>query len=324
MSFWKGRNLFKHIEIVPGGTFKGFGHVDPNGRVYYVNNITGASGAGGLSWNDAFAEVSQAITASEAYRKLGGLAPAVATNDYIRNTIVVQGTATAYAECTTFPHYCNVIGLGATAHGYGAGVARIGLDTHTTATYGGGIYGAHDATGDCDGSYFWNLAFYASCQKSAIKTRDILKTVFEDCAFMSSGNPVMPPNCGFEITGKASGLQLLKCLFGSHSGLGSEPLIGLNIHGTLFNNCEVKECHITGSGAAIFVVSGMNLGWHSVVRDCFIGEGSKECAIGIEDQAGTGTIHYINCFINAADPIAPGDDDTRYIGCVSSTDMVKT
>jgi len=304
---------------VPLNTLLALGGVG-EGRTYYVNNISGSSGNTGLSWDAAMDEVSTAITASETYRALY----TGSTNDYRQNTIIIQGTGTAYAQCTTFPHYTNVIGLGATAKGYGEGVARIGLDIHTVGTYGGGIYAPNTTAGDCRGSNFYNVEFQASHQRSAIRGRYFLKSTFEDCAFMASGNPIGPPDCGFEMLSKASGLRIINCLFGTHSGINSEPYYGLKIMGTLFNNCEVRGCHITGSLAGVYVNSTMNLGWCSVVRDCFIGEGSRECAIGIDDNAGTGTIHYINCFINAADPIDPGDDDTRFVGCVAQVAFVKT
>jgi len=286
------------------------------GRNYYVNNITGDSGNSGLSWDSAMDEVTTAITASETYRAL----PA-ATNEFIRNTIFVQGTGTAYAEITTPPNYTNVIGLGATAHGYGEGVARIGLDIHTAGTLGGGMGGS---TSDCKGSYFYNIEFQASNNKSAVSLRDVYKTTFEDCAFMASGNPISPPDCGFEITRKASGLRLLNCLWGTHSGLNSEPWYGLKINGTLFNNCEVTNCHIVGITAGIYVVSTMTLGWNSIVRNCYIGEGSSGCVIGIDDNATIGTIHYYNCFINAADPIDPTEDATRFVGCMAEAAFVAT
>ena len=57
------------------------------GRVYYVNNITGSSTNDGRSWGAPFDQPSTAITASETYRQLGGGAPDVSTNDYVRNTI---------------------------------------------------------------------------------------------------------------------------------------------------------------------------------------------------------------------------------------------
>lgn len=282
------------------------------GRTYYVNNISGSASNDGLSWGSAMDEVSTAITASETYRALP-----VSTNEYIRNTIFVQGTGTAYAECTAFPQYADVIGLGATAKGYGEGVARIGLDIHTTGTYGGGIYAPNSTAGDCRGSNFYNLEFQASSQRSAIKGRYFLKTTFEECAFMASGNPIGPPDCGFEILSKASGLRILNCLFGTHSGLNSEPKIGLKIGGTLFNNCQVIGCHVAGSTAGIYVASGMTLGWCSVVRDCYVGAGSADCVIGIDDNSSTGTIQFINCFINASDPIEATEDSTRFVGCVA-------
>ena len=81
MTFWRGKQKFAHLEVVPGGTFKGYGNIDPNGRVYYVNNITGGSATTGLSWTDPFDQIDTAITASEAFRTAGERAPAVSTND---------------------------------------------------------------------------------------------------------------------------------------------------------------------------------------------------------------------------------------------------
>ena len=85
----------------PGAIFEGsFGNMfDRGGRTYYVNNITGASTNGGLSWNNAMDEISTAITASEVYRQLQG----TNNNDYVRNTIVVMGTATPYTSLTALP-----------------------------------------------------------------------------------------------------------------------------------------------------------------------------------------------------------------------------
>jgi hypothetical protein len=286
------------------------------GRSYYVNNITGDSGNGGLSWDSAMDEVSTAITASETYRAL----PA-ATNEYIRNTIFVQGTGTAYAECTAFPNYTNVIGLGANPFGYGAGIVRIGADLHTAETLGGGIY---KVDGDCRGSYFYNIQFQSSNNRSSICVRHIFRTTFENCAFFASGDPISPPDCGFEIRGSAGGLHLINCHTGTNSGVNSEPWIGLKINGTVFMNCLVQGGSYSGMTAGIYVVAGCVTGWHSVVRDCFCGEGSQECAIGIDDNSTTGTIRFLNIMINAADPIEPADDATRFVGCVAGTAFVAT
>ncbi len=97
------------------------------GRTYYVNNILGSSTNDGLSWGTAMDEVSTAITASETYRQLGGVVggASVTTNDYVRNTIVVQATGTAYSAISALPNYTDIIGLGATPRGNGAGIVRI-------------------------------------------------------------------------------------------------------------------------------------------------------------------------------------------------------
>ncbi len=282
------------------------------GRNYYVNNISGSASNSGLSWGDAFDELSTAITASETYRAL----PSGGTNDYIQNTIFVQGTGTAYAECTTFPSYTNVIGLGATPYGNGAGIVIVGPGTVET----GGIYSASD----CRGGYFYNIQFQAGANRSPIKVRNVYRTTFENCAFFTGGNPVGPPDCGFEITGNAGGLVLENCHTGTNSGSGSEPRIGLKINGGQFINCQVNGGTYCGSTAGIYVVSTMLIGFHSVVRNAYIGQGSAECTIGIDDNATTGTIHYVNCFIDAADPIEPADDATRFVGCIAQAAFVST
>lgn len=292
---------------VPLNTLLALGGVG-EGRTYYVNNQSGASGNDGLSWTSAMDEVTTAITSSETYRAL----KSGSDNDYIMNTIFIQGTGTAYKECTTFPNYTNVIGLGANPYGNGTGIVRIGLDTHTAGTLGGGMYSA----GDCRGSYFYNIQFQASNNRSCIKVKDIYRTTFENCAFFSSGKPVAPPDCGFEITGNAGGLRLINCHTGTNSSVNSEPWIGLKINGSYFMNCEVTDCSFSGMTAGIYVVGTCVYGWHSIVRHCFIGEGSQECAIGIDDNATVGTIVFYDCFIRSADPVSMAEDgQKRVIGC---------
>ncbi len=305
----------KNLEISDAGLVNRYGRAlmakvgMGQGRHYYVNNITGSASNSGLSWATAMDEVTTAIIASETYRKI----PA-ATNEYIQNTIFIQGTGTPYVECTTFPSYTNVIGVGATPYGYGAGIVRIGLDLHTSGTLGGGIGGS---TSDCRGSYFYNIQFQTAAEHSAVNVRNIFRTTFEGCAFFASGDPISPPDCAFEITGNAGGLRLIDCHTGTNSGVNSEPRIGLKINGGQFINCQVNGGNYSGSTAGIYVVSTMLIGWHSVVRDAYIGQGSLECAKGIDDNSTTGTIRFINCFIDAADPVEMANDGkARIIGCI--------
>ena len=180
--FIKGEVIFQNLTVAPGGTFKGFGAVDPGGRVYYVNNITGSAGNDGLSWNQAFDEVNTAIAASETYRLLGGLAPTVTTNDYIRNTIVVQGTGTAYGVVTAIPNYVNIIGLGADPRGNGSGIAQID---------GAGAADCISIGSDgCRGLYMVNMQLDQSTSSSpyvGLDAEKLFRSRIEGCVFMNQG-----------------------------------------------------------------------------------------------------------------------------------------
>jgi len=87
-------NVYRKLKLYPGaiveGAWNGF---DRGGKTYYVNNITGSPTADGLSWNSCVDQPSAAIILSEASRVIH---PGTTTNDYIKNTIVIQGTGTAY------------------------------------------------------------------------------------------------------------------------------------------------------------------------------------------------------------------------------------
>ncbi|KKL18890.1 hypothetical protein LCGC14_2470980, partial [marine sediment metagenome] len=112
-------NVYRELKFFPGAIVTGWPGPGA-GTTYYVNNITGSSTADGLSWNSAVDQVSTAVTLSEASRLIH---PGTTTNDYIMNTIIVQGTGTAYTAVAALPSYARVIGLGADPRGNGAGIA---------------------------------------------------------------------------------------------------------------------------------------------------------------------------------------------------------
>ncbi len=139
---WQGKNKFNHIEVAPGGASYGFGTYNTMGKVYFVNNITGSSTADGDTWDRAMAEPSQAITAI-----LARQAAAANGNEYIRNTVVIQGTSTAYAALTSLAGYTDYIGIGADPSGNGGGIARIdgagtadAIDTGSSTVRGFNLY----------------------------------------------------------------------------------------------------------------------------------------------------------------------------------------
>ncbi len=282
------------------------------GRVYYVNNITGASGNNGLSWGSAMDEIETAVTASEVYRKL----PAT-TNEYIRNTIVIQGTGTPYTHLTDVGEHINFIGLGDNPLGNAAGIVRVGADT-------GRDYGIL-TTETVRGNYFYNIQFQAGGLQAAVKFTNIFRTTFERCGFFTNGAPETSPTYGFWTIGPASGLHLKDCYWGNASGATAFAANGLYINGTHFHNCLVEGCYITGTATGVYIGSNASNSWGSLFRDCYMGGGSSTaCEIGIDDNTAVGHIRYQNCYLDAADPIEPSNDGTRFVGCIAENAFVST
>lgn len=282
----KGKWKFRHIEVVPGGASYGFGNYNTLGRTYFVNNITGSSANDGTTWDRAMDEVSTAITASETYREDRG---AVTTNDYIRNTIVIQGTGTAYTELTALPSYCDMIGLGADPRGNGTGIARIGPD----ADLSGATDGVNAAA--CRGTNFYNLQFQAGSSKAAFDCDKLYRARFENCAFMANNDSVAPSALFISgTTGTwgygASGVVIQDCHFTGHSET-ALPSIAIHIAGTHWHNCVVDNCFIAGT-VPIQVDSACSAGWGSVFSNNWIGFSYGVGGLAIDDNSSPGFIIY--------------------------------
>ncbi|KKL50756.1 hypothetical protein LCGC14_2302310 [marine sediment metagenome] len=173
-------NVGRSLNFAPGAIVTGSwnGSFDTGGTTYYVNNITGNDTADGKSWNSAVAQPEQAIALSEASRLIH---VGTTTNDYIRNTIVVQGTGTAYTAVTEIPNYVNLIGLGADPRGNGTGIAKID---------GAGAADAMsvDSNG-CRGLFMANLQFNNSGAASVYGAdfAKLFRSRIEACVFSNSG-----------------------------------------------------------------------------------------------------------------------------------------
>ncbi|KKK50449.1 hypothetical protein LCGC14_3124900 [marine sediment metagenome] len=169
----------RELIFAPGATISGIPG-QGQGRTYYVNNITGSATSDGLSWNSAASEVERAIGLSETYRQLGGGAPTVTTNDHIRNTIIVQGTGTAYALITNIPNYTNLIGLGADPRGNGSGIAQVD---------GAGATAMTVSSAGCRGLHMVNMQFDQSSAASVygLDAAKLFRSIIEDCAFTNQG-----------------------------------------------------------------------------------------------------------------------------------------
>ena len=261
--------------------FDGYPGAHYPGRDYYVNNITGSSGASGLDWDNAMDEVSTAITASEAFRQL----PAATTNEYVRNRIFVQGTGTAYTKLTALPSYCDLIGIGAEVRGNGSGIARIGADADTTPA------AAVDATA-VRGLYVYNIQFQAGSGYPAFDCADIFRSKIENCAFFSNSTAV-EPSAGLTWA-RASGLVVDNCHWGGASGSG-DPAIGIHVSGTHFHNTVIRNCYIIGD-VGIQIDVACTSTYYSIVENNWIGSGYTEQTLSVDDNSAQGhTVFRNNC-----------------------------
>lgn len=297
------------------------------GRTYFVNNITGSATNDGLSWGTAMDEVSTAITASETYRELGGVesGAAVTTNDYVRNTIMVQGTATAYTGITDLGEHYNLIGLGVPTGGLGGtefntnsliGMVRLGSDTVST----GGMY---SSDGEYSGVYVSNIHFQTSGTNPAFAVDELYQSQFEDCGFAYGiGQATAAPNSWFEILSSATGLVMNRCSSFGNAGVTDRPAYGFHVKNgaTRFSMCRMRDCQWTGFTAAFMVAASVLYGQGTVIGpDNFFGNfGHGVCATGIKDlstrtEAAGGLINYIHNYIDAHTPITLSVDHTRFI-----------
>ena len=302
-------NVYRKLKMYPGAIVEGaFGaFYDTGGTTYYVNNITGSSTTDGLSWNSAVDQVSTATTLSEASRLIH---PGTTTNDYIMNTIVVQGTGTAYTKVTALPLYCNLIGLGADPRGNGSGIARIGSDT--VAESGVAI------TATVRGLNFYNLQFQAGINKYCFSCASMFRSRFDNCTFMTNGAATGNPTAAFRCSAALGGVVFEDCVIGgSNCSLDTEPDTGMAIEGTHFHTCEVKNCTIYGL-AGVTIASTVLTSWGSIFRNNVIGDGSQAMAICINDDCtgGRGHIIYAGNFLLGSGQVMDVEDDgtARCIG----------
>jgi len=205
------------------------------GRVYHVNNITGSSGADGLSWGSAMDQVSTAIDASEVYRQLGYGKPDVTTNDYVRNTILVQGTGTAYTLCDSLPNYCDIIGIGADPRGNGGGIARVSATT--------GVDTVDEATG-VRGLNIYNMQFTGSGTGYAMDLAVAFRCRFENCVFTNKSTG------GIRIL-TGGGIVIKDCSIGAADTTTCTTGLTIGSSGGNFNNCLVENNVIHGTTLAI-------------------------------------------------------------------------
>ena len=224
--YWRGWNKIKNLEIIPGGSFI----FNPNGgKTYFVNNITGASGNDGLSWGTAFAQIDQALLASETYR-----ITKATSNKVIHNQIFVQGTETAYAVVNQDANCVDIYGMGHRMHlggaagdvmvsgaGAAAGMSMTALAAGWDTTAGGAGGGL--------GVNIKNIHFEATGSYYAVDVYDWLLGGFEDCSFMTSGANNYG---GFRASEHFAGSLMRNCHAGGDAGSVRD---GFTFTGGVFN-----------------------------------------------------------------------------------------
>ena len=225
-------------DLIDGNGASGYPGAGYLGRDYYVNNITGASGNDGSSWDSAMDQVTTAITASELYR----LAQAT-NNTFVRNRIIVQGTATLYSALTALPNWTDVIGIGADPRGNGSGICRIGATSATDGATGSG------GSTDMRGTNWYNIQFNTGGNYYAFHAPVAYRCRWENCTFGTADVGAACYGGLFIVSG--SGVVIKNCSTITHST--GYCVDGLKIGadgGTSsgnFNQCLVEDSMFYGS-----------------------------------------------------------------------------
>jgi hypothetical protein len=252
-------------------------------RRYYVDNVNGLAGNDGLTPATAFAQVSQAITAWEAYR-------VTLANVYARGAIYVFGTGTAYAALTALPNYCDIIGVGANPNGNGTGIVIIGAD------------GADGIAGTARGLGLYNLQIVSGGAFWCCDFVNLFRSTIENCAFQTKDHA---SDGGIRFTGASGGVTIRKCHW-----LGSGNVIaavGMQVSGANFNDCLIEECEIHGTTAGVLIDDTCSTGQNgtaadnTVFKNNVIGDLGRGCAKGVDDNEVSGMITYVGNYITATD-----------------------
>lgn len=288
------------------------------GRTYFVNNITGSATNDGLSWANAMDEVSTAITASEAYRELGGVesGAAVTTNDYVRNTIIVQGTETAYVGLSDLGEEYNLIGLASPTGGRGwmadstCGGVQLGNATRNAL---------EGSSGDFTGVYISNIQFkHQHGVNPILGTATLDQTCIEDCGFYIAAAASTTPTDAILITTGCNGTVIRRCHVGNNAQLTARPRDGIHISGAIFRNCLVEECIFSASEKAFHIPAEVLYADSTMVRhNSFGNHGHGSCDYGIYDACPTGVsegghITYEWNICDADAPIYAAEDFSRF------------
>ena len=278
-------NVYRKLKLFPGAVIEGSwaGQFDRFGRTYYVNVVTGSATNDGLSWNSPVNTVGAAVTLAEAWRDTQ-----TANNQYVRCTIVVQGTATdntavAVSDCS----YNDFIGLGACPLGDGTGIACIS---------GANAADAWSATATMRGNTWYNLQFDASgTSYCAFDATNVLRCRFEECSFMGDSAENEALVAGIRATGAFDGNTVRNCFIGTNWAL---PTTGMAFGGSL-SNTTIQDCTILAATYGINIsTDGLTVG--GVIKDCQILAATK----GIVSSSAQTMLWIVGNYISSADAIS--------------------
>lgn len=265
------------------------------GKVYFVNNVTGQAGYEGLSWDEPLDELSSAITLSEADRT------GRATNDqYVRNVIYVQGTATAYAAISALPSYCDIIGVGADPWGNGAGIPRVVSNTDSEDAISHGSSGVR-------GLRMENMQVGADSGSStgwAMDLAKIFRSVFVNCVFWNKETG------GVRVT-IGGGVHFRRCSLGG--GDTRYPTTGFSNDGLAnFNHCTIEDSYIYGETTGL-ILSAVAMGQTRIQRNMIYGG-----TTGIDDNQDDKDFYNLPMFLDNRIFVDSGGD------CISSLNDAST
>ena len=263
---------------------------EPKGRTYYVNNITGDDSNDGLSWDNAMDQLSTAVAASEAYRALQD-----DDNQYVRNTIMIQGTASEYTGALTdLGEFVNIIGLSTSDQlsGMDLGVVRIGSSSTSGAEVALMMRGVNmqNLLFVCGGSSKYGLRVIGNS----------LSCNFFGCGFQSTGDSVTALMYFDALC--ANGL-IERCQFSPQNG-GTKPVSGLYVVGQHSDMRVVDNVFATGSSSCVYLGTGTHSVSTLYYHNFFIP--TATCAVGFHDDSAGGYAALVENYFSSThvtDPI---------------------
>ena len=242
---------------------------------YYVDNVNGAAENDGLSWGTAFAQITTAVTAWEAFR-------AAETNVYARGAIFVRGTDPAYTKLTALPSYCDIIGVGAESNGNGTGIVKIGAD------------GADGIAGTARGLGLYNLQIISGGAFWCCDFVNLFRSRIERCCFQAKDHAT---SGAIRFSSSSGGINIINChMTGSGNVIHA---VGIQVQGGNFDSCRIEDNIIIGTTAGVLIDNTCSTGLNgtaadnTIFRHNVIGDLGRGCVIAIDDNSPAGMINYI-------------------------------